>query len=34
VKTMRTNRYGLADEILEFPLLSLEEALKPERVHA
>lgn len=30
--TMRTGRYGLADEIMEAPLLTLAEVLKPRRV--
>lgn len=34
VKTMRANRYGLADEIMATPLLTLGEAIKVERVSA
>lgn len=33
VQTMRTNRYSLADEILAMPLLTMEQALRPRRVH-
>lgn len=32
VQTMRTNKYSLADEIMETPLLKLEEALKQRKV--